>query len=57
MNNLFPEEDKTDMEQVVLYQGIRIKRCYDAEKEEYEIIEFGEEGTGRALYFLIQDIP
>lgn len=51
VNDLFSKEDQTGIEQIVLYQGIRIKRYYDTEKEKYEIIELGEEGNGRALYF------
>lgn len=38
MNDLFPKEDQTGIEQIVLYQGIRIKRYYDTEKEKYETI-------------------
>lgn len=38
VNDLFPKEDQTGIEQIVLYQGIHIKRYYDTEKEKYEII-------------------
>lgn len=44
VNTLFPQEDRTGREQVVLYRGIRIRRYYDAEKEEYCMIEIGEKG-------------
>ncbi len=50
VNGLFPEEDRTGMEQEILYQGLRIKRHYDAEKEKYEIIGLLEMESGRALY-------
>lgn len=50
VNDLFPEENKTGVEEEIVYQGIRIQRYYDIEKEEYSIIEVGEEESGRAIF-------
>lgn len=50
VNTLFPQEDRTGGEQVVLYRGMRIRRYYDAEKEEYCVIEIGEK-EGRPKVF------
>ena len=54
VNDLFPEEDNTAMEQAIIYQGLRIKRHYDAEKKRYEIDELVEMESGRALFTLGQ---
>lgn len=54
VNDLFPEEDMTGVEQEILYQGLRIKRCYDAKKERYELIALVEEEDGRAFFTLEQ---
>ena len=50
VNDLFPEEDRTGMEQEILYQGLRIKRQYDVEKERYEITGLLEMESGRSLF-------
>ena len=50
VNDLFPEEDRTGMEQEILYQGLRIKRQYDEEKERYEITGLLEMESGRSLF-------
>ena len=50
VNDLFPEEDRTGMEQEILYQGLRIKRQYDEEKERYEITGVLEMESGRSLF-------
>lgn len=46
VNTLFPKEDRTGREQSIRYHGMRVRRYYDAEKEEYVIIELGDEGRG-----------
>lgn len=43
VNTLFPKEDRTGREQSIRYHGMRVRRYYDAEKEEYVIIELGDE--------------
>ena len=54
VNDLFPEENKTGMEEEIVYQGIRIKRYYDIEEERYNITAVGEAESGRALLGNIQ---
>lgn len=49
VNDLFPEEDRTGTEQEILYQDLRIKRQYDAEKEKYEITGLLEMESERSL--------
>ncbi len=50
VNTLFPKEDRTGREQVVLYRGMGIRRHYDAEKEKYQMTDFWEEGNGRMIF-------
>ncbi|MDE5598690.1 MAG: hypothetical protein K2J04_12790, partial [Lachnospiraceae bacterium] len=39
VNDLFPEENKSGMEEEIVYQGIRFQRYYDIEKERYILLE------------------
>lgn len=50
VNTLFPKEDRTGREQVVLYRGMGIRRLYDVEKEKYQITDFWEEENGLAIF-------
>lgn len=50
VNTLFPKEDRTGREQSIRYHGMRVKRYYDAEKDEYVIIELGDEGRGPVFF-------
>ncbi len=52
VNDLFPKEDRTGMEQEIVYRGLRIKRYYDAEKERYEVIALVEMESGWSLFDL-----
>lgn len=50
VNDLFPEENKTGMEEEIVYQGIRFQRYYDIEKERYILLEAGAEESGRTIF-------
>ena len=50
VNDLFPEENKSGMEEEIVYQGIRFQRYYDIEKERYILLEAGAEESGRTIF-------
>ena len=50
VNELFPAENQTGVEEEIVYKGICIKRYYDAEMEHYKITEVREEESGQTIF-------
>lgn len=50
VNDLFPEENKSEKTEEIVYNGIIIERQYDMEREKYTIIRVRDEESGRNIF-------